>query len=170
MEIGVLALTALSGALAAAAIADLRGRIIPDAIPLGLVGAVAAVALVSGSGRGDLSGHAATGLAVLALGFGLFSVGWLGGGDGKLAAAVALWLGPWATLDFLMLTAIFGGVLALAILAFRAVPLPAGLRGARWARLLHAPGRGIPYGVAIAAAGIATLPQSPLLASAAGGG
>lgn len=150
-------------ALAFAALSDVQSRTIPDAAPIALAAGFACAAL-AGSAPWQIGGHALTALAVLALGFALFAAGWLGGGDGKLAAAVALWLGPWATLDFIALTAILGGALALAILAFRAAPLPAGLRGARWARLLHAPRAGIPYGVAIAAAGIATLPQSPLLA------
>lgn len=96
-------------------------------------------------------------LAILALGVAAFAFGVMGGGDGKLAAATALWIGPAALPAYLLHTALIGGVLALAILALRARPLPRSLRGRRWLRRLHAPGRGIPYGIALAAAGVISL-------------
>ena len=150
-------------ALICAAVSDFRTREIGDRYPIGLGLGFLALAPVSGLGLAEIGAHALTGLAVLGLGFALFSLGWMGGADGKLAAACALLLGPATTPYFLALTAIFGGALALATLIFRAVPLSQGLRGARWARLLHAPGHGIPYGVAVSAAAIATLPRAPWL-------
>ena len=150
-------------ALICAAVSDLRTRKIGDGYPIGLGLGFLALSPFIGLGLVEIGAHALAGIAVLSLGFALFALGWMGGADGKLAAACALILGPAATPHFLALTAIFGGVLALATLIFRAVPLPQGLRGARWARLLHAPGRGIPYGVALSAAAIATLPRAPWL-------
>lgn len=151
-------------ALIGAAVSDFRTREIGDSYPIGLGLGFIALAPLIGLGLAEIGAHALTSLAVLGLGFALFALGWMGGADGKLAAACALVLGPAATPHFLALTAVFGGALALATLIFRAVPLPQGLRGARWARLLHAPGRGIPYGVALSAAAIATLPRAPWLA------
>jgi prepilin peptidase CpaA len=150
-------------ALIGAAVSDFRTREIGDRYPIGLGLGFLAVAPFSGLGLTELGAHTLAGLGVLGLGFALFALGYMGGADGKLAAACALVLGPAATPYFLTLTAALGGALALATLIFRAVPLPQGLRGARWARLLHAPGRGIPYGVAVSAAAIATLPRAPWL-------
>ena len=53
---------------------------------------------------------------ILALGMGLYAVGTVGAGDIKLIAATALWAGPEHTLDFVLLTALAGGVVSLALL------------------------------------------------------
>jgi len=75
-----------------------------------------------------------------------FYAGMMGGGDVKLAAALALWFSPFTTLRFLVLTSLAGGVLTLAVVA--------------WHRARKREGRPeVPYGVAIAAGGIAILTQ-----------
>jgi prepilin peptidase CpaA len=77
---------------------------------------------------------------------GAFYAGMMGGGDVKLAAAVALWFSPFTTLRFLVLTSLAGGVLTLVILAAH--------------RARKREGRPeIPYGVAIAFGGLAILTQ-----------
>jgi prepilin peptidase CpaA len=77
---------------------------------------------------------------------GAFYAGMMGGGDVKLAAALALWFPPLATMKFLVFTSLAGGVLTLVLVA-----------------LHHARKRGgrpeIPYGVAIAFGGLAILTQ-----------
>jgi len=88
----------------------------------------------------------ATGGTVFVLMAGAFYAGMMGGGDVKLAAALALWFSPLFVLKFLVLTALAGGVLTLAILA--------------WHRVKQRQGRPqIPYGVAIAFGGLAILTQ-----------
>lgn len=75
-----------------------------------------------------------------------FVVGMMGGGDVKLAAALALWFPPGATLKFLVLMSIAGGVLTVLVLIVH--------------RLRKREGRPeIPYGVAIAFGGLAILAQ-----------
>lgn len=75
-----------------------------------------------------------------------FYAGMMGGGDVKLAAALALWFPPGLTIKFLVLMSIAGGVLTLALLA--------------WHRAKHREGHPeIPYGVAIAFGGLAILAQ-----------
>ena len=75
-----------------------------------------------------------------------FYAGMMGGGDVKLAAALALWFSPSGTLKFLVLMSLAGGVLTLGILA--------------WHRAQRREGRPeIPYGVAIAFGGLAILTQ-----------
>ena len=75
-----------------------------------------------------------------------FFAGMMGGGDVKLAAALALWFPPGVTVKFLVLMSIAGGVLTLAVLG--------------WHRLKEREGRPeIPYGVAISFGGLAILAQ-----------
>ena len=63
------------------------------------------------------AGLAASGIALLALcvGIAVWQLGWLGGGDVKLIAALSLWAGPSHLAGLLLAIALGGGVLALAI-------------------------------------------------------
>ena len=64
--------------------------------------------------------HMAAAVAVLAVTFTFFAQGWIGGGDAKLAAATALWLGFDHLLPYVLYASIFGGILTLAIIKFQA--------------------------------------------------
>lgn len=97
---------------------------------------------------------------VFLVAFGLFAAGWIGGGDAKLASAAALWFGWEAALPYFAVAGIAGGVLTLALLGFRALPLPASLRRHSWIARLHAKGEGVPYGAAFAAAALIVFPQT----------
>jgi prepilin peptidase CpaA len=81
--------------------------------------------------------------AVLAV---AFYAGMMGGGDVKLAAALALWLSPISTLRFLVFMSIAGGVLTLVVLGIHRIRKKAGKPE-------------IPYGVAIAFGGLIILIQ-----------
>jgi len=94
-----------------------------------------------------------------------WSRGWLGGGDVKFAAALGIWSGLGGLPDFLLVTALAGGVIALAMLlrpwfargAFVVLASlsVAGLRpAAALAAGLSGPARGVPYGVALACGGL----------------
>jgi prepilin peptidase CpaA len=75
-----------------------------------------------------------------------FYAGMMGGGDVKLAAALALWFPPGLTIKCLVLMSIAGGLLTLGLLI--------------WHRAKHREGRPeIPYGVAIAFGALAILAQ-----------
>jgi len=102
------------------------------------------------------------GAAVLVVMFALFSLGWIGGGDAKLAAATALWLGWGSLLDYSLRTAIFGGVLSVVIILGRKTPLPDWMSKQVWIARLHDAKTGVPYGIAMAAAGIMIYPQTQL--------
>ena len=87
------------------------------------------------------------------MGFTLFSLGYIGGGDAKLFACASLWLGL-SALPGYALVASFGGGLTLGLLSFRSLPLPGVLRD----RTRHASAHeaaGVPYGVALAAGAVA---------------
>jgi hypothetical protein len=92
-------------------------------------------------------------LAILMIAFVMFNLGWIGGGDAKLAAATAAWLGWAAILDYGLAAALFGGILTLIILGARTAPLPAVFGRIDWLARLHNANAGVPYGIALAAAG-----------------
>ncbi len=143
-----------------AACYDLLTMQIPNRFPAALAVAFLALALLTGLPPVAIGVHLLAGLGVLAGTFALFAFGFLGGGDAKLASAIALWLGIEQALPFLVLTALFGGALSLAILGLRALPLPAFLLGWPPALRLHEKGAGVPYGVALAAAALMVFPET----------
>jgi len=102
--------------------------------------------------------HLACGVLVLVLTFGLFAKGWIGGGDAKLAAATAIWLGFDHVGDYALYASVIGGLLTLFILGVRQWPLPGILQARQWAARLHDPATGIPYGIALASAGLLLYP------------
>jgi prepilin peptidase CpaA len=144
MEILTLAAVAL---FAAAAVTDGRVRRIPNPLPLGLalLGlARIAAGLAAGAGVVAAALDLAAAAAVFLAGAFAFRFRLLGGGDVKLLAAGALWLGAAALGPFLLATALAGGALALALLVVRLLRRP------------DADGiaASLPYGIAIAAGGI----------------
>ncbi len=105
--------------------------------------------------------------AVLVAMFALFALGWIGGGDAKLAAASSLWLGWGMMFDYGVTAALYGGALTLAILMARRLVLPAWLARQEWIARLHDRKTGVPYGIALAAAGMALYPHSQIWQAAA---
>jgi prepilin peptidase CpaA len=91
---------------------------------------------------------------VLVFAFAFFAFGWIGGGDAKLIAATTLWLGFGMMLPYLIYASLLGGALTLLLLAARRWPLPQRLRDIRWIDRLHDSKSGVPYGIALAIAGI----------------
>jgi prepilin peptidase CpaA len=90
----------------------------------------------------------------------MFAQGWIGGGDAKLAAVTALWLGFDQLLAYFVYASIFGGLLTFLMLRFRFVPLPSFLAHQEWAQRLHRMDSGVPYGIALAAAALVIYPQT----------
>lgn len=111
----------------------------------------------------DWLGRLAAGVLVLVVGVGLFALRIFGGGDVKLMAGAALWLGFAGLPGYLMWMGALGGVLTLALIAARAAAPKLVAEPARLPRLLT-PRQGVPYGIAIAGAGLATAPDLSLLA------
>ena len=144
-------------------LSDLRTFEIPNRLPLALVVGYPLAALSAGlSWQPQLWAFALGGL-MLVIAVIMFVLGLMGGGDGKLLAAAAIWTGPERVLDFLIATALAGGILALALLVFRRLPLAAGLSSFPTMRRLHAEKRAVPYAVAIGGAGLVIYPQLPIL-------
>ena len=158
--IAPLAVIVFAGLVFKAGILDVLTMQISNVLVLGLILAFAVFAPLAGLTAFEIATAGAMALAVLLVGMGLFALGWLGGGDVKLIAAAALWLGAGHVLTFLTYTALAGGVLAVLVLLFRRSELPAALQRRAWAVRLHAPETGLPYGVAIAAGALLTLGET----------
>jgi prepilin peptidase CpaA len=150
-----------------AGLSDIFTMTIPNRISLLLVGGFVLAALLVGLSFQQILFSLAGGLTVLALGFACFAFRWIGGGDAKLAAAAALWLGFDHVLEYLLLAMLGGGALAVAMLAMRSFPLPAFTLEWTWLNRLHDRTNGIPYGVALAAAALLIYPSTPLWLAAA---
>ena len=159
---------AFAGLVLAGAFRDLVSFTIPNWISLAIVALFPLAALSSGLSLPAAGAHLAVGAAVLVASMAMFAFRWIGGGDAKLFAAAALWMGWPAVVDFVLGTAITGGVLAMALLSLRSTLVrPTVLLGPAWLVKLSEPGGAAPYGVAIAVGGLIALPQSPLLSGLA---
>src|SRR5690606_26440133 len=90
------------------------------------------LALFAGLSPAAIGLHVAAGALVLAVTFTLFALGWIGGGDAKLTAAIALWMGFELLLPFLLYASVFGGLLTLLLLVGRRYALPGPLLKAGW--------------------------------------
>ncbi len=154
------ALVAFAGA------SDLLTMTIPNRVPLALAAGFLCLAPFAGLGAADMAVHGAVAAAALAAGILCFSQGWVGGGDAKLFAAVALWFGPAHLFEYGLVVALLGGGLTLVLLFGRMVPLPAGLARQAWLARLHDPGSGIPYGIALAAGAMLVYPETPWMSLA----
>jgi prepilin peptidase CpaA len=140
--VGLLALL-----LVAAAISDLRSRSIANwlnaAIALGAIPFWFAIGLDPWPAMAIQLGLALATFALFAI---FFALGAMGGGDVKMIAALALWLPAGLLIDVLMIMAVAGGLLTVVVWLWhkaRGTPL----------------GDGVPYGVAIAIAGIWAINQ-----------
>ena len=152
-----------------AAARDVRSYIIPNWISLALVAAfvpAAAAALFAGAPVTTLAASVGVGGGALLAGIVLFTLRWIGGGDAKLLAAAALWVGLPGLAPFLFWTAMAGGALSMFLIAARRYRAqPAGV-GDQWYSRLLTHGEPIPYGLAIAVGALAAFPHSSLVAQA----
>lgn len=149
---GLVAELVFAALLVDAAIADARGFRIPNRGPLLIALLFPIIAAFVLEPR-EILLHFAAGAVLFAAGAALFARGIWGGGDAKLIAAIGLWTGFAGMPRFLMIMALTGGVLALAVLAARALmPQPA-TANAPWHRRIAHAGH-LPYGIALAFGGL----------------
>lgn len=132
----------LAALLVRAAVTDIRARVISNR----LNAAIAILAPVYWFSLGlapwpDMAIQCALGLAVLMMFAVLFALGMMGGGDVKMLAALALWLPVGALVTLIILTALLGGVVTLFTVFHH--------KHTRQVGSVE-----IPYGVAIALAGL----------------
>jgi prepilin peptidase CpaA len=137
----------LAALLLSAGIEDVRTREIAN-------GKNAAIALLAplwwwanGLGWGEVGIQLLVAGIVFAVFVGAFACGWMGGGDVKMIAALALWLPLGGLLQMLVVMSVLGGAITVALMLER-----------RWERRIGA--IEVPYGVAIAAAALLALPAT----------
>ncbi len=122
------------------------------------------MAFATGMPLAEIGWHLAAGLALFFAGYALFALRLFGGGDAKLMAAAGLWFGTSESLNFLIMTALAGGALALIIAcwAFASMSwdmtgsdksLPLRQRIRQWTPKL-------PYGIALAVGAILVFPNT----------
>jgi prepilin peptidase CpaA len=157
-------LTLFPALMAFAASSDLFTMTIANRVSIILVAGFGLMALLIGMSATDMAWHAIAAAAVLIIVFLLFTRGWIGGGDAKLAAATVLWLGFAHLADYLVYASLIGGALTLAIIQFRAMPLPKVFAGREWAERLHRLDGGVPYGIALAVAALLVYPHTEWMA------
>ena len=146
--------------MAFAAASDLFTMTISNRVSLALAAGFLTLALLSGMGLYDFLSHVGAGAAVLTVAFACFAMGWIGGGDAKVAAGAALWFGFGHLLNYLVYASLFGGALTLLLLQFRQWPLPYMFAGQAWLLKLHAKESGIPYGIALAIGALTIYPET----------
>jgi prepilin peptidase CpaA len=155
--------------MAFAAASDLLTMTISNKLVLALLAGFVILAPLSGMDPQTIGMHFAAGGVVLVVAFACFAFGWIGGGDAKFAAVTTLWLGVDNAAEFIALASIFGGGLTLAILSFRQAVLPGFIMRQPWVQRLHHERAGVPYGIALAAAGLVVYPHTAWLAAAIAG-
>ena len=113
--------------------------------------------------------HYACGFCMLLIAFALFAFGKIGGGDAKLVAASAVWVGWADLLDYVLVACLLGGAFALFLVATRKFPLPEALLRQEWIARLHKAEGPLPFGVALGAGAVIVYPQTTIWLSAMGG-
>lgn len=158
LEFGLVAL--MGFAVIAAAIYDVATMTIPNWICGLLLSLFPLAAIAAGLSVGEFGISVALGFGALILGMLLFALGYAGGGDAKLFAALTLYMGVAGIGPFVMWVALAGGGLAMTFLILRRLPLPFWVLAQPWVSRLYAKSQGVPYGVAIAAGALVVLPQT----------
>jgi prepilin peptidase CpaA len=168
MDLSVLTLAALIFPVCViyGGVSDLMSMTIPNWVVGALVVGFMVLAPLFGLDLKAIGLHWAVALAVLAIGFACFSMGWMGGGDAKFAAAIVLWFGPLDGVAFVAFSAVFGGALTILLLLVRR-SIPQGVfvvLRAPWLDRLHRRDEGVPYGIALAAAALVLYPHTAWVA------
>ncbi|TFF25142.1 peptidase [Jiella endophytica] len=162
-----LLLTVFPFAMIYSALTDLLEMRIENRAMIVLTLAFIPAALLVGLPWQVLGGHVLVGLVCLCITFAMFAAGWMGGGDAKLIAATGLWLGPTMLMaEYLLVAALIGGGLTIGLLFARSQMLPV-TRVAFVDRLMEKDS-GVPYGIALGAAGLYAYSHSFWMTAALG--
>ncbi len=160
MILDIVRLSLFPGLMAFAAASDLLTMTISNRVSVALAAGFVVLAIAGGMAPYDIASHLGAGTTVLVVAFVCFAMGWIGGGDAKVAAAASLWFGFAHLLNYLLYASLFGGALTLLLLQFRQWPLPYALTGQGWLVRLHAKDGGIPYGIALAIGAMIVYPET----------
>jgi prepilin peptidase CpaA len=142
----------LPGMFILAGVYDVLTTRIPDWITLSLLAVFFLFAWAQDLTVMTFALHWGVAVIVFVLGFLAFSMGWMGGGDGKLATVGALWFGPQFAPSFMILSFIFGGFMVLAVIILRSITLPGIVERQTWLMQWVRGKEGLPFGLAMAGA------------------
>ena len=147
-------ITVFLGLLALAAYFDVREYRIPNRVNL-FIAALYPVHVLASAQPVDWVGGLVVAAAALAVLLALYAFRGVGGGDVKLITVTALWAGPAAAAEFLLITTLAGGLMALVMISSARFGLALGLEGIIGQRGVKnmLSREGLPYGVAIAMGG-----------------
>jgi prepilin peptidase CpaA len=145
-----------------AALSDVLTLMIPNWLSLALAALYFPLAIYFGIPVETIGLHLICGVIVLAVGFAIYSRGWLGAGDAKLAAATALWLGWSNVLDYVLFASLIGAAIALILFELQRRDLPRFLLKYGFVSRFVTKNSGVPYGVALALAGLLVYPQTAM--------
>lgn len=144
-----------------AAFSDALTMTIANRVSIVLIGTFVLISPFIGLSLHDFAMHWAAFGAVLAVTFGLFAVGVMGGGDAKLLASTSLWIGWSQTLlEYLIMASVFGGLLTIALVVFRKSTLATVANTYPYFKHLVNE-KDIPYGIALAIGGLMVFPEIP---------
>lgn len=141
---------------------DLLTMTIRNRVSILLIAGFVALSLASGLPLAAWGTHGLGALVVFPVCFLFWTLGWMGGGDAKFLTAMALWIGFTPELaGFVLLVSVYGMFLTMGLLYMRTnVVLPNALARQEWIVRLHDRKSGIPYGIAIAIAGLQIYPMT----------
>lgn len=148
------------------AFSDLVSMTISNKVSLALMAGFIVVAYWVGMDLATFGWHWAMFGLVLVVSFGLFAAGAIGGGDAKLAASTALWLGWEHTLSYFLLASLIGALLTLVMLRLRGTVIPERVERVDWIARLYRADKGIPYGIALGIAAVLVYPETGWMAYA----
>ncbi len=155
------AIIAFCGFLIAAMVGDVRKFRITNKLNIAFSATFFVFALLLGMEWKLILGHAAIGAIAFAVCFVLFFFGLIGGGDVKLVGATALWLGGGPMYNYIMLSAVLGGLVGVLLIAARWAARKLGLpKKPRWLRGILRRRSHMPYGVALGLGGILAMPMA----------
>lgn len=155
-----------SGMLSAA-YKDATTMTIPNWISLALIAGFFLIIPFIWPGWAELGTHILVGFTFFLAGFAMFAFGWLGGGDAKLMAATALWWQWPDAILYVFYTTIIGAVLSIFLMVGRKF-IPVRVLTSPWAYKMFKDEKKMPYGLALAAGALLTLPKSEIFLSAIG--
>ena len=142
------------------AFSDLVSMTIPNKVSLALMVGFCFVAYMTEMSLPTFGWHWAMFAIVLTISFGLFAINAIGGGDAKLAASTALWLGWEHTLVYFLIASLLGAFLTLIMMKLRGNIMPARVANIEWIARLYRADTGIPYGIALGVAAMLVYPET----------